>query len=268
MSNARLSADTLPHRLDRTVVIEAEPDTVFQYFTLSERWAAWWGAGSTIDPRPGGRVYVRHPNGIEAAGEVVDLAAPHRIVFTYGFVSGSPIPAGSSLVTIQLEAVNGATRLHLTHAFADAAARDEHVQGWRYQLSVFGNLVADSVYGDSAPASVDGWFAAWSDPDATTREATLERIVAPTVRFRDRFSLIDGLPDLKPHLAAVHRFMPGLRLQRDGEVRHCQGTVLADWVVRTTDGEERGRGTNVFVLGRGARIQSVTGVWSPPKSVA
>ena len=25
-----------------------------RYFTDNTRWAAWWGPGSTIDPRPGG----------------------------------------------------------------------------------------------------------------------------------------------------------------------------------------------------------------------
>ena len=41
--------ETLGH-----VRIEADRETVFRYFTDSGRWAAWWGAGSTIDPRPGG----------------------------------------------------------------------------------------------------------------------------------------------------------------------------------------------------------------------
>jgi uncharacterized protein YndB with AHSA1/START domain len=265
MSDIMLNPETLPYRLERSVVIEADPETVFRYFTLSERWAAWWGAGSSIDPRPGGRLYIRHPDGTEAAGEIVEVVSSRRIVFSYGFVSGRPIPAGSSLVTIEIEDARGATRLHLTHDFADASARDEHVQGWRYQLSVFGNVVADEIYAGQAADLIDGWFAAWSDPNAESRDTALLRIASPTIRFRDRFSLIDGLPDLKPHLAAVHRFMPGLRLLREGEIRHCQGTVLADWVVRTTDGQDRGRGTNVFVLEPGGRIDSVTGFWNPSK---
>ena len=42
----------LPYQLDRTVVIKARPETVFRFFTDSARWASWWGAGSTIDPKP------------------------------------------------------------------------------------------------------------------------------------------------------------------------------------------------------------------------
>jgi uncharacterized protein YndB with AHSA1/START domain len=253
----------LPHRLDRTVLIEAGRDIVFRYFTDSARWATWWGAGSTIDARPGGRMYIRYPNGVEVAGEVVEVKMPVRIVFTYGFVSGQPIPAGSSRVTIRLEAEGDATRLTLIHEFADAGVRDEHVQGWRYQLSVFGNVVANAVHA-GADAAVDAWFDAWSEPDAATRDATLGRIADPDIRFRDQFSLIAGLDDLRPHLAAVHRFMPGIRIHRDGAVRHCQGTVLADWFARGADGAERGRGTNVFIFRAPERIASVTGFWNPP----
>ncbi len=251
----------LPHRLERTVVIQAEREIVFRFFEDSDRWAAWWGAGSTIDARAGGRVYIRHPNGIEAEGEVVEVARPERIVFTYGFVAGKPIPPGSSLVTVRLERSGSATRLQLTHEFAEAAARDEHVQGWRYQLSVFGNVVANEVHAGAAE-TVDAWFAAWSEPDAGVRDAALARIAAKDISFRDRFSLVSGLDDLRPHLAAVHRFMPGMRIRRGGEVRHCQGTVLADWIALGADGQEKGRGTNVFVFRGAGRIESVTGFWS------
>src|SRR5581483_841885 len=121
----------LPHRLDRTVNIQAAPETVFRYFQESPSWARWWGPGSTIDPRPGGKVYIRHPNGVETVGEVVEVEAPKRIVFTYGYASGSPIPPGGSLVTITLEPVEQGVVLRLEHRFAEAVARDLHVQGWR-----------------------------------------------------------------------------------------------------------------------------------------
>lgn len=257
--------NALPHRLERTVVIQAKPEIVFRFFTDSERWAAWWGAGSAIEARPGGRLFIRHPDGTEASGEVVEVAPPERIVFTYGFLGGKPIPPGSSLVTIRLESIGTATRLQLSHEFAGEAVRDEHVQGWRYQLSVFGNVVANELHA-GADAAVDDWFAAWSEPDAALREATLGRVAAPDIDFRDRFSLISGLDDLLPHLAAVHRFMPGMRIRREGDIRHCQGTVLADWVARAADGQERGRGTNVFVFRGADRIGSVTGFWNAPRT--
>jgi uncharacterized protein YndB with AHSA1/START domain len=250
----------LPHRLDRTLLIHARRETVFRFFTDSARWASWWGEGSSIDPRPGGAVVIRYPGAVEARGEIVEITAPERLTFTYGYASGSPISPGASLVTIRLEAVGAGTRIHLTHAFTDAAVRDEHVQGWRYQLALFSNAVSNEVCG-GASVSVDAWLDAWSDADSPRRDATLARIAVPEVSFRDRFSNVEGADELSAHLDAAQRFMPGLRLQRDGEIRQCQGVVLADWIVRSADGQERGRGTNVFVFNPDGQIESVTGLW-------
>ena len=250
----------LAHQLDRTIVIEAPQAAVFRYFTDPVRWAAWWGEGSTIDARPGGRVLVRYPGGTEAAGEVVEVTPPSQIVFTYGYVTGAPIAAGSSRVTIRLEPAGRGTRLHLVHAFTDAAVRDHHVQGWRYQLSLFANVVADEIHRD-AGALVDAWFAAWAEPDEGRRAASLAAIASTAVRMRDRFSCVDGLAELEPHIAAAQHHMPGLRLQRKGDARHCQGTVIVDWTATGPDGAPRGQGTNVFSLGPDGRIESVTGFW-------
>src|SRR5262245_21972085 len=95
---------TLPFRLDRSIVIHARRPPVFRFFTDSKRWASWWGDGSTIDARPGGHVLIRYPGGLEAVGEVVEVASPERIVFTYGYASGERIPPGGSRVTLRLDA--------------------------------------------------------------------------------------------------------------------------------------------------------------------
>ncbi len=252
----------LPYHLERTVLIRARPEIVFRFFTDSVRWASWWGAGSTIDATPGGKVYIRHPNGIESLGEVLDVRDPERITFTYGFVSGKPIPPGSSRVTVRLDPDKAGTRLHLLHEFAEAAPRDEHVQGWRFQLSLFSNVVADEVFAGAASA-VDAWFGAWTVPDDRLREETLTKIVTPGIRFHDRYSLLDGIADLSAHIGAAQRFMPGIGLQRKGDVRHCQGTVLADWVAVGSDGQGRMSGTSVFVFDPDVKIDAVTGFTNP-----
>ena len=248
-----------PYRLDRTVLIRATPEIVFRFFTDSARWATWWGAGSTIDATPGGKVYIRHSNGVEVLGEVLAVEPVNRIVFTYGYASGNPMPAGSSRVTIALEPDAGGTRLHLLHEFAEAAPRDVHVQGWRFQLSLFGNVTANEAYA-GARDTVDSWFAVWLIADGAERAAELARIAAPGIRFRDRYSLLEGQEDVAAHIAAALRFMPGIGLRRKGEVRHCQGTVLADWGAADSDGVERMTGTSVFSMSPDGRIESVTGL--------
>src|SRR5687767_2533462 len=176
----------LPYQLDRIVTIRAPRDTVFQFLTETPRWAAWWGAGSTIDAKPGGRVHIVYPGGTEVAGEVIAIDPPKQIVFSYGFVKGTPIPPGAAKVTNRLETDRAGTQVHLTHEFADEAVRNEHVQGWRYQLALFGNLVSDTVNAGAAEI-VDGWFDAWAEPDADKRQQTLSRVAVPGVQFRDRY---------------------------------------------------------------------------------
>lgn len=255
-----MTRDPLPYRLDRTILIRASRDTVFAFFTDSERWAAWWGAGSHIESRPGGRVLIRHPNAVEASGEVLEVAPPERIVFTYGYESGPASPPGSSRVTIVLDASAEGTLLRLTHEFPGAEARDEHEQGWRYQLAVFGNVVADASHAGAAEI-VDRWLAAWSQPDKARRDAAVSDLTTAQVNMQDRYSLLDGREDLLKHLDAIQRFMPGVTLEREGGIRHCQGTVLADWIATNKAGEERAKGTNVFTLDGSGRIQSVVGFW-------
>jgi uncharacterized protein YndB with AHSA1/START domain len=253
----------LKYKVERSVEIQAPRETVFRYFTDSERWARWWGAGSTIQPHKGGKMLVRHPNAVEVVGEVLEIAPPDRIVFTWGHASGKPIPPGGSRVTIQLEPQGAATLLRLLHEFADEPARDEHVQGWRFQLSLFANVVADEVFADAA-GLVDAWFEAWAIAEHQARDGQFARIAAADVRFRDRFSLLQGLADLSAHAGASQRFMPGVRMRRSGEVRHCQGTIVADWVATSGDGKELMSGLNVFEMGPDARIQTVTGLLNTP----
>ena len=252
----------LAHRLDRSVVIHAPQENVFRFLTDTPRWAAWWGAGSVIDPRVGGAMLIRLPDGTEMSGEVLEVQPPERMVFTYGFVKGEPIAPGRSRVTIRLEPHRQGTHLHLTHEFAEETVRDHHIQGWRYQLALFSNVVADELHVGAATL-VDTWFDVWAEPDEKTREAALRRVADRELRFQDRFGNTNGLDDLLPHIAAAQFHMPGLRMRRVGDIRHCQGTALVDWVATGGDGQERARGTNVFVLGATGRIQSVTGFWAP-----
>lgn len=250
---------TLTERLDRTIHIAAPPALVFSFFTDDARWAAWWGSGSRIDARLGGQILIRYPGAVEATGEILEIAAPSRLVFTYGYVSGQPIPPGASRVTIALAPERGGTRLDLRHEFADAAVRDQHVQGWRYQLSLFANVVLDLLHADAA-STVDAWFAAWAEPDAAARRRALETIASPDVAFRDRYSLVDGVADLDAHIGAAQRFMPGVRVTRSGDVRHCQGTVVAPWTATNPAGAALHQGLNVFTLGADGKIGAVTGV--------
>jgi len=253
---------TLDHSLERTVLIRARRETVFRYFTDSARFAAWWGEGSRIDPRPGGAVHIHYPNGVEASGEVVEIAPVERVVFTFGYLAADkPVPPGGSRVTVRLEEDPRGTVVHLRHDLPAAAARDAHVPGWRYQLALFANVVAREEHKGLADR-VDRLFAAWVETDPGERREQLADVVAPGVELSDPYACTEGLDDLVEHITASQLHMPGVRLERRGDPRQCQGTALVEWVARAGDGREVGKGTNVLDLAPDGRIARVTGIWS------
>ena len=250
----------LEHSLNRTITILAKRETVFRFFTDTERWASWWGKGSTVDPRPGGPIRILYPGGVEVTGEVLEIVTPERIAFTYGFASGSPIPPGSSRVTIRLEEETAGTRLVLKHEFSDEKARDDHVQGWRYQLALFSNIVSAEVNAN-ASYRIDEWFNMWANSNADERSASLKQIASPNVEYRDKFSATSGADDLLAHITAAQYHMPGIRMERQGDVRQCQGTAFCSWNANK-DGVTAGTGTTFFAFDAQGRIQFVIGFWA------
>jgi len=247
-----------------SVLICARRQTVFRYFTDSKRFADWWGAGSRIEPRPGGEVRIVYPGGVIAVGQVLELAPEERVVFTYGYEdqqSIRPIPAGGSRVTIRLEETPAGTLVSLSHEVETAAARDAHVSGWRYQLALFANVAAGEEHAQAAER-IDRYFAVWNQSDAESRRRTLAEMATEDVVFQDSFGCVRGAEDLNGHIGACQQHMPGMTLAREGEPRHCQGTALADWTARGGDGSVRARGTNVFRLAPDGRIAAVVGFWA------
>jgi uncharacterized protein YndB with AHSA1/START domain len=242
-------------------VIRAPRALVFRYFTDSSRFAAWWGAGSSIDPHPGGAVLIRYPNAVMARGTVEQIIPDERIVFTYGYDDRAHhIAPGTTRVTIALHDDEDGTRLHLRHDFADPAMRDHHAIGWRYQLSVFANVAANEAH-TRATELIDQYFAAWNEADATRRRRLLEAVADRRIEVRDSFAAISGVGDLTDHITAIHMHMPGTRLERASPARQSQGAVLVDWIGRR--GEEiAARGTNFFEFTPAGRIGCVFGFWS------
>ena len=252
----------LDHSLERTVTISARRETVFAHFTDSVRFAAWWGAGSSVDARPGGDLRICYPNRVVAAGQVVEVEPPRRIVFTYGYADpGKGLAPGASRVTVTLDETPAGTSMRLRHDLPDAGMRDEHSPGWRFQLSLLANVAAREAHAGVA-AAIDRYFAAWNTVDAPARRQALADAVSDDVTFRDPYAAVAGRDELADHIGAVHTFMPGMVLARAGEARQCQGTALCDWTASAADGKPRGSGTNVFTLAPDGRIATCVGFWN------
>ena len=248
----------LTETLDRKIKIGARRETVFRYFTDSARFAKWWGAGSQIEATPGGAMLIQYPNGISASGEVVEVEAPRRIVFTYA--TPGQTPSDASLVTITLEEIEQGTLLKLHHAFSSAKIRDHFVQGWRHQLALFSKAVSEELHA-RVSERVDAYLRAFCDPDGKTRRSLLETCATPGIVFRDAFSATEGLDEMLANLEAVQVYMPGMTLARAGDVRLSHGTAVADWTASAADGSPRGKGTNVYDLSPDGLISRVVGFW-------
>lgn len=251
----------LPHSLDRTVVIRAPRAVVFRFFTDSERFARWWGPGSSIEAQVGGAVRIVYPNQVVARGAVTALEKDRSFAFTYGYEdAGKPIKVGGSLVTIELHDHADGTLLALKHELPTEAARDQHVPGWRFQLAVLANVVANEQHSRTATVA-DQWFYAWSEAEAGPRLRMLAACTTDDVGLQDQWSCIRGRDELSAHIAMCMIHAPGTRMERVGEPRHCQGTVLIEWTARDPAGNPRGKGTNVVTLAADGRIRNVVGFW-------
>jgi uncharacterized protein YndB with AHSA1/START domain len=247
--------------VERAIEIVAPVDTVFSFFTDNKRFAAWWGAGSSIEPRVGGKVEVVLPGGVKAGGVVEVFEPPRRIRFSWGYSGSKTIPIGASRLEITLEPVAAGTRVRLLHSGIPTQADiPEQAQGWRYHMALFGKAVSAVAHARMA-AVADEWFAAWNTPDAAECKRLLGKCAAPGVTFRDQFSATDGAADLEPHLAAFHVHMPGMKIARAGEPQISHHTCLVAWDAKGADGSPMGSGRNWFEFAPDGRIAKVFGYW-------
>ncbi len=137
--------------VEREIRIEAEPETVFQFFTDPERMVRWMGISATLDPRPGGTFSVNTMGDYFVEGEYVVVEPPHRVVFTWGYgffpAESNPLPPGSSTVEVDLVADGEATIVRLTHA-VPVELGDFHSMGWEHYLDRLGIAATG---GDAGP---------------------------------------------------------------------------------------------------------------------
>lgn len=82
--------------VEREVRVEARPETVFEFLTDAEKMTRWMGQTAELDARPGGAFRVDINGRWVASGRFVEVVRPSRVVFTWGWESGSAIAPGSS----------------------------------------------------------------------------------------------------------------------------------------------------------------------------
>lgn len=136
---------------ERTVRIEAAPETVFRFFVEPDKMLMWKGVRAELDPRPGGIFRVEVTPGWLAVGEFTEVDPPRVVAFTWGW-EGGPVAPGASLVRVTLEPDGAATILTLVHSgLPDDEMLRAHTDGWEHFLA---RLEIVATGGDPGP---DPW---------------------------------------------------------------------------------------------------------------
>ena len=123
--------DSEPVNLE--IMIEASPETVFQFFVDPGLMRTWMGDHAVLEPRVGGSFAVDIGNN-HVRGSFVDLQPPERVVFTWGWEGSDIVPPGSSTVTFIFEAREGGTLVRLIHSDLPTEEDLRHTQGWNHYL--------------------------------------------------------------------------------------------------------------------------------------
>jgi uncharacterized protein YndB with AHSA1/START domain len=114
------------------VLVQASPETIFEFFVDPEKMVRWKGTRAELDPRPGGIYSVEVTHQAMARGEYVEVDPPHRVVFTLGWQGDESVPPGSSTVEVTLEAQGDATLVRLVHSGLPEDKRELHREGWEH----------------------------------------------------------------------------------------------------------------------------------------
>ncbi|WP_162237709.1 SRPBCC domain-containing protein [Agreia sp. Leaf244] len=123
--------------------IAAPPETVWSAWFDPTVLPQWLGSPVECDVRAGGRLVVDHGDGTLSRSEILDAAAPHRLVMTWEFPDEAP-----SKVSVAIVSEGEGTLLTLAHEqLGDLASSYE--SGWMTHLT----FLEAAVEGDPLPTS-------------------------------------------------------------------------------------------------------------------
>jgi uncharacterized protein YndB with AHSA1/START domain len=120
---------------ERTLSIDASPETVWEFFVDPEKLMRWKGINAELDARAGGAYFCEVIPGHTARGEFIELDRPNRLVFSWGWDRNDGVPPGSSTIEVELTASGEGTSLRFVHTnLPSAEAVASHTHGWDHYL--------------------------------------------------------------------------------------------------------------------------------------
>src|SRR5690349_16994306 len=99
-----MSIETEKQSVEREIEIAASPQTVWELLVDPALLVRWMGLSASLDLRPGGAIRQEVIPGKVASGTFVEIDAPRRLVYTWGWEpgSGSVVTPGSTTVVFEL----------------------------------------------------------------------------------------------------------------------------------------------------------------------
>jgi uncharacterized protein YndB with AHSA1/START domain len=120
---------------ERTLAIDASPETVWEFLVDPEKLMRWKGINADLETQPGGIFRCEVIPGHIARGEYVEIDRPNKLVFTWGWDGSEDVPPGSSTIVIELASDGDGTSLRFVHQdLPNAEAIASHAHGWDHYL--------------------------------------------------------------------------------------------------------------------------------------
>jgi uncharacterized protein YndB with AHSA1/START domain len=136
--------------------VSAPPEKVFSYFADADKWKSWQGTEAEIQLVPGGMWRVNVTGDGFASGRVVDVVHNERVVFTWGWEQGPPVPPGSTTVSIELIPDGDGTVIRLTHSDLPPDQIEIHRYGWEHYAGRLAAVSEGREPGPNTPGGADG----------------------------------------------------------------------------------------------------------------
>lgn len=116
-----------------SILIEAEPEVVFDYFIKPEALVRWMGDRAVLDPRPGGEFTLYFDDRcVEGRYMVVD--PPRRLVISWGRRGSRAMPPFSSTLEVSFAREGAGTRVSIVHHGLPQSEVQRHALGWQHYL--------------------------------------------------------------------------------------------------------------------------------------
>ena len=120
---------------ERTLAIDASPETVWEFLVDPEKLMRWKGINADLEAQPGGIFRCEVIPGHTARGEYIEIDKPNKLVFTWGWDGSEDVPPGSSTIEIELASDGDGTSLRFVHKdLPNAEAIASHAHGWDHYL--------------------------------------------------------------------------------------------------------------------------------------